>query len=97
MSAAYKINEIRTLSFSVSGGVHSPLDWSAEDWNENMRTNLTGLWLVSKHVCKRMCDAKQKGSVINISSITGIDRGQLPGALAYSASKTGVNAVTKDS
>ncbi|KAG6528282.1 3-oxoacyl-[acyl-carrier-protein] reductase FabG-like [Zingiber officinale] len=79
----------------IRGGVHSPLNWSEEDWNNNIRTNLTGLWLVSKHVCKLMCDAKVKGSVINISSIGGIDRGQLPGGLAYTASKTGVNGVTK--
>lgn len=82
------------LSF-FQGGVHSPLNWSEEDWNNNIRINLTGLWLVSKHVCKLMCDAKVKGSVINISSIGGIDRGQLPGGLAYTASKTGVNGVTK--
>ncbi|KAJ8459121.1 hypothetical protein OPV22_032047 [Ensete ventricosum] len=79
----------------VRGGVHSPLDWSEEEWSRNIRTNLTGLWLVSKHVCKHMRDAKQKGSVINISSIGGIERGQLPGGLAYTASKTGVNAITK--
>ncbi|CAL9166873.1 unnamed protein product [Musa hybrid cultivar] len=79
----------------VRGDVHSPLDWSEEEWSSNIRTNLTGLWLVSKHVCKHMRDAKQKGSVINISSIGGIERGQLPGGLAYVASKTGVNAVTK--
>ncbi|WOL19492.1 hypothetical protein Cni_G28290 [Canna indica] len=79
----------------VRGGVHSPLDWSEEDWNNNIKTNLTGLWLVSKHVCKFMCDAKQKGSVINISSIGGIERGHLPGGVAYTASKTGVNGVTK--
>lgn len=80
---------------SVPGAVNSPLDWSEEEWSNNIRTNLTGTWLVSKHVCKRMCDAKQKGCVINISSIGGIDRGHLPGGIAYSASKTGANAITK--
>lgn len=82
-------------AFILSGGVHSPLDWSEEDWNNNIRTNLTGLWLVSKHVCKLMRDAKVKGSVVNISSIGGIHRGNLPGGLAYTASKTGVNGITK--
>lgn len=66
-----------------------------EEWNINMTTNLTGLWLVSKYVCRRMRDAKQKGSVINISSIAGLERGQLPRGVAYSASKAGVNSVTK--
>ncbi|ONK64395.1 uncharacterized protein A4U43_C07F25400 [Asparagus officinalis] len=77
------------------GGVHAALDWPEEEWNSNIRTNLTGLWLVSKHVCRRMRDAKVEGSVINISSVTGLERAQGPGAIAYSASKTGVTAVTR--
>lgn len=79
----------------VSGGIYSSLEWPEEEWNNIMATNLTGLWLVSKHVCKRMRDTKQKGSIINISSINGLERGQLPGNLAYSVSKTGVNAITR--
>lgn len=82
-------------SLCASGGVYSPLDWPEEEWNHNIATNLTGLWLVSKYVCRQMRDAKQKGSVINISSIGGIHRGQLPGGIAYTASKAGVNAITK--
>jgi NAD(P)-dependent dehydrogenase (short-subunit alcohol dehydrogenase family) len=42
-----------------------------------------------------MRDANQGGSVINISSISGLNRGQLPGGLAYCVSKTGVNTMTK--
>ncbi|XP_009391879.2 uncharacterized protein LOC103977939 [Musa acuminata AAA Group] len=78
----------------VRGGVYSAVDWSEEEWHRIMTTNLTGQWLVSKHVCIRMRDAKQKGAVINISSIAGTARGQLPGSLAYTASKTGVNSIT---
>lgn len=79
----------------IRGGVHSPLDWSEDDWENNIRSNLTGLWLVSKHVCRRMRDSRIKGSVINISSVGGLDRGQSPGAIAYVASKTGVMSVTR--
>ncbi|KAG0495773.1 hypothetical protein HPP92_000464 [Vanilla planifolia] len=79
----------------MRGGVYSALDLPEEEWNTNFKTNVTGLWLVSKSVCKRMRDAEQKGSVINISSITGLTRGQLPGSLGYSASKTAVNVVTR--
>ncbi|CAA0832864.1 NAD(P)-binding Rossmann-fold superfamily protein [Striga hermonthica] len=42
-----------------------------------------------------MRDSKNGGSVINISSISGLERGQLPGGLAYVCSKTAVNAMTK--
>ncbi|KAG0474169.1 hypothetical protein HPP92_016026 [Vanilla planifolia] len=77
------------------GSVNYSLDWSEDEWHDNLFTNLIGSWLVSKHVCRLMRDAKQKGSVVNISSIGGIDRGHIPGGLGYNASKTGLNAVTK--
>lgn len=73
----------------------SPLELCEEEWDGTVRTNLTGTWLVSKYVCIHMRDAKQGGSIINISSIAGLDRGQLPGGLAYASSKTGVVTLTK--
>lgn len=75
--------------------MHTPLELSEEDWDQNLKTNLTGTWLVSKYVCMRMRDAKLGGSVINIASIAGLNRGQLPGGLVYAASKTAVNSITK--
>ncbi|XP_021641334.2 uncharacterized protein LOC110636091 isoform X2 [Hevea brasiliensis] len=79
----------------VRGSVKSPLDLSEQEWNHVVRTNLTGSWLVSKSVCIRMRDSKRGGSIINISSITGLHRGQLPGAVAYCSSKAGLNTMTK--
>uniref|UniRef100_J3MUB4 3-oxoacyl-[acyl-carrier-protein] reductase n=1 Tax=Oryza brachyantha TaxID=4533 RepID=J3MUB4_ORYBR len=79
----------------LRGGVHSPLDWPEDDWNTLIKTNLTGSWLVSKHVCRRMHDAKIKGSVINISSVSGLNRGHLPGSTGYAASKSAMHYVTK--
>ncbi|XP_076955020.1 uncharacterized protein LOC143629698 [Bidens hawaiensis] len=79
----------------VRGNVLSPLELDEEEWDSTMKTNLTGTWLVSKYTCIRMRDAKQGGSITNISSIVGLERGQVPGALAYAASKTGVNTLTK--
>jgi NAD(P)-dependent dehydrogenase (short-subunit alcohol dehydrogenase family) len=79
----------------IRGNVKNPLDLTEEEWNETFRTNLTGSWLVSKYVCIHMRDANQGGSVINISSIAGLNRGHLPGGVAYSASKAGVNIMTK--
>ncbi|KHN24253.1 3-oxoacyl-[acyl-carrier-protein] reductase 1 [Glycine soja] len=79
----------------VRGSVKSPLKLSEEEWDHVFKTNLTGCWLVSKYVCKRMCDIQLKGSIINISSVSGLNRGQLPGAAAYASSKAGVNMLTK--
>uniref|UniRef100_A0A0D9X9M5 Ketoreductase domain-containing protein n=1 Tax=Leersia perrieri TaxID=77586 RepID=A0A0D9X9M5_9ORYZ len=79
----------------LRGGVHSPLDWPEDEWDTLIKTNLTGSWLVAKHVCRRMRDAKLKGSVINISSVAGLNRGHLPGSTGYAASKSAVHYVTK--
>ncbi|VAI86116.1 unnamed protein product [Triticum turgidum subsp. durum] len=77
------------------GGVHSSLDWPEDEWDKLIKTNLTGLWLVAKHVCKHMCDAKIKGSVINISSVAGLNRGNLPGSIGYASSKSAAHSVKK--
>lgn len=79
----------------VRGNVSSPLELTEEEWNNVFKTNITGTWLVSKYVCKLMRDSKRKGSIINISSIAGLERGQLPGGTAYACSKAGVNMLTK--
>ena len=50
---------------------------------------------MSKYVCKHMRDVNQGGSIINISSIAGLNRGQLPGGVAYASAKAGLNAMTK--
>lgn len=77
------------------GRVHSSLDLTEEEWVNICNTNVKGTWLVSKYVCIRMCNSNQGGSVINISSTARLNRGQLPGCLAYASSKTATNAVTK--
>ncbi|GLT88081.1 hypothetical protein SLE2022_061210 [Rubroshorea leprosula] len=79
----------------VRGNVKTPLELSEEEWDHVFKTNLKGSWLVSKYVCIRMRDANRGGSVINISSIAGLNRGQLPGGVAYASAKAGVNTMTK--
>ncbi|XP_058208373.1 uncharacterized protein LOC131321401 [Rhododendron vialii] len=79
----------------VSGSVKPLSDSSEEEWNSIFKINLTGTWLVSKYVCSQMCDAKKGGSVINISSIGGLNRGLLPVSYAYCSSKAAVNTLTK--
>ncbi|EOY08789.1 hypothetical protein QUC31_010751 [Theobroma cacao] len=79
----------------IRGNVKNPMELSEEEWNQTIKTNLTGSWLVSKYVCMHMLDANQGGSIINISSIAGLNRGQLPGGVAYAASKAGLIAMTK--
>nr|GMC78274.1 3-oxoacyl-[acyl-carrier-protein] reductase, chloroplastic-like [Ipomoea batatas]GME09482.1 3-oxoacyl-[acyl-carrier-protein] reductase, chloroplastic-like [Ipomoea batatas] len=75
----------------IRGSRQTPFDLTEKEWNDNIRTNLTGTWLVTKYVCLLMRNARLGGSVINISSLTGLNRGQFMGALAYSCSKSAVN------
>ena len=71
------------------------MEYEEKDWNYMYRINVTGLWLMAKHVCLHMRNAKQGGSVINIASITGTNRVYLPGGIAYASSKAAVNTMTK--
>ncbi|KAL1546853.1 3-oxoacyl-[acyl-carrier-protein] reductase FabG-like [Salvia divinorum] len=79
----------------IRGLMHTPLELSEDEWNDLFRTNVKGAWLVSKYVCRRMRDSGLGGSVINISSVAGLGRGLSPGALAYVASKSALNATTR--
>lgn len=83
------------MGINYAGKVRGPLEWSEEEWDEVVRTNLTGSWLVSKYVSIHMRDSNQEGSIINISSISGLNRVQQYGALPYSCSKAGLNTMTE--
>lgn len=72
------------------------MELTEEEWNNTYNTNLRGAWMVSKYVCKRMIDAKQGGgSVINITSMAGLNRIAVPGTTAYATSKMALDMVTK--
>lgn len=79
----------------IRGPVKNPLNLSEEDWDRTFNTNLRGSWLVSKYVGLHMVASNQGGSIINISSTAGLNRGHLPGALAYATSKSALNTMTK--
>ncbi|XP_038883654.1 3-oxoacyl-[acyl-carrier-protein] reductase FabG-like [Benincasa hispida] len=79
----------------LRGTVKSPMNLSEEEWNEVMNTNVRGCWLVSKYICIHMNKANRGGSIINISSISGLNRVQQSGCIAYSSSKTALNTLTK--
>lgn len=66
---------------------------SEEDWNAVIDTNLTGVWRVGKHATNAMINAKAKGSIVNIASITA-HRTQYM-TTAYCVSKAGVDHLTR--
>ncbi|XAR54467.1 3-oxoacyl-[acyl-carrier-protein] reductase [Bertholletia excelsa] len=79
----------------VRGSVTTSVELSEEEWENTYRTNITGAWMVAKYVCRKMIDAGKGGSIINISSISGLDRVHTPGGVAYASSKAAMHILTK--
>ena len=73
--------------------VSSFLDMSKEDWDQVIRTNLDGCFLVAQACAIHMRAAGIAGSIINIASIAGLR--QAGHVSAYSASKAAVVQLTK--
>ncbi|HOI59812.1 MAG TPA: SDR family NAD(P)-dependent oxidoreductase [Candidatus Pacearchaeota archaeon] len=66
---------------------------SDEDWQKVIDVNLTGVFYGVRAACNYMKDNDIKGSIINMSSILGING--FSGAISYCAAKGGVNQVTR--
>lgn len=77
------------------GGTDSSLDIAEDEWDDVFKTNLDGAWLVSKYIGRCMREAGQGGSIINISTVFGLDRVQQHGSVAYGSSKAGMNNMTR--
>lgn len=67
-------------------------DMTVEEWKQVMDTNLTSMFLTCKYLTPGMVRA-QHGHIINISSVWGNVGASME--VAYSASKGGVNLLTK--
>ncbi len=68
------------------------LESSREEFERVVRINLTGTFLVSQAVARKMAERKS-GSIINIASLSGQKGGV--GRSAYGASKAGVELLNK--
>lgn len=74
---------------------HDPAEKTPlETWNRVLEVNLRGTFLCCQAVARVMLD-KGKGCIVNFSSIGGVV-GLGRGTNAFSASKGGVNALTKE-
>lgn len=67
-------------------------DMTLAEWNRVLQTNLTSVFCCCKHAIPDMVHAKS-GAILNISSVWGITGASCEAA--YSASKGGMNALTK--
>jgi meso-butanediol dehydrogenase / (S,S)-butanediol dehydrogenase / diacetyl reductase len=74
-------------------GLFTPLvDVEAEDYDRLMNTNLRGMFMGCKYAVPFMQEAG-KGSIVNISSVHGVDGGA--NASVYAATKGGISGCTR--
>jgi 3-oxoacyl-[acyl-carrier protein] reductase/meso-butanediol dehydrogenase/(S,S)-butanediol dehydrogenase/diacetyl reductase len=69
------------------------VDLAYETWRNVLVTNLDGTFLLSREVARQLLAQGEGGSIVNISSIASKLAG--PNTAAYSASKAGINALSR--
>jgi NAD(P)-dependent dehydrogenase (short-subunit alcohol dehydrogenase family) len=75
------------------GEMGGPVELGEKDWDRVVDTNLKSMFLTCKHVLPHM-ERAGRGAIINVSSMAAVRFAPYP-MLAYSASKAGVNALTR--
>jgi NAD(P)-dependent dehydrogenase (short-subunit alcohol dehydrogenase family) len=85
---------VHSAGVASGGPVHT---LATEEWDRVLRVNLTGTYLVAKHVVDAMLAQPMvggsRGAVVTIASIEGLEG--TAGGSVYSASKGGVVLLTK--
>jgi NAD(P)-dependent dehydrogenase (short-subunit alcohol dehydrogenase family) len=69
------------------------LEMERADWDRQLAVQLTGPFLMSKHVARLMIDRGTAGRIVNISSVAAL-MGRVKGG-AHCASKAGLTLLTK--
>ncbi len=83
--------DILVNNAGISGRIGSMLDYPDEVFDQVMAVNARSVFLGMKHVANHMKD--KGGSIVNISSVSGIGGGRF--TIAYTASKHAVVGMTK--
>jgi NAD(P)-dependent dehydrogenase (short-subunit alcohol dehydrogenase family) len=87
------VNNAGITGFEEGAVPHDPEHASLQDWHKVHRTNLDGVFLGCKHAIAAMRRTNSSGSIINISSRSGMVG--IPGAAAYASSKAAVRNHSK--
>lgn len=91
-----RFTKIDILSAVAGIGDRNPAEeMIIQQWDRVIAINLRGVWLFNQEVGKHMIACGEGGSIINMSSIAG-QIGLTTGNANYSASKGGVDALTRD-
>jgi len=84
----YGALDIAYANAGIIGSLSGIFDDEPENWEQVLRVNLIGPWLMIKHAGKYLADQGRGGSIICTASVAGLRSGA--GGVAYSASKAGV-------
>ncbi|HEX6295095.1 MAG TPA: SDR family NAD(P)-dependent oxidoreductase [Burkholderiales bacterium] len=91
LAATHRV-DILVNNAGIAGMNKPTVDYPLEEWERVLRVNLTSQFLCCRAAAPRMVKAGY-GRIVNIASIAGKEGN--PNAVAYSASKAGVIALTK--
>jgi len=90
-----KFGRIDILVNNAGIGIGRPFfDKTVDDWNETLRVNLIGTFLMCQAAAKFMVAAKS-GKIVNVSSVRGLDYLGREPVIDYSAAKAAVISLTK--
>jgi 7-alpha-hydroxysteroid dehydrogenase len=76
-----------------TGSIAALVDQRGDEWEQTLRTNLTGVMHCVKHQAAAMVQAGHGGSIVNVSSIAGALTHRLMSA--YCVSKAGLEMLTR--
>jgi NAD(P)-dependent dehydrogenase (short-subunit alcohol dehydrogenase family) len=75
------------------GNIKAALDYTDEDWDRIVGTNLRGAWIVAQEYARRVVAAKRRGNIVNVTSILAT---RVTGQVSpYAASKAGLKHLTE--
>jgi NAD(P)-dependent dehydrogenase (short-subunit alcohol dehydrogenase family) len=75
------------------GDIKPPLDYTDEDWDRIVGTNLRGAWVVAQEYARRLIAAGRPGNIINVTSILA---SRVTGRVSpYAAAKAGLKHLTQ--
>ena len=76
------------------GAIGGPTELAEEEWQRVLATNLTSMFLTCKAVLPDM-EQRGSGAIVNVSSMAAVRASSGVSLLVYSASKGGVNSLTR--
>ncbi|MFF4578730.1 SDR family NAD(P)-dependent oxidoreductase [Streptomyces sp. NPDC001389] len=85
--------DVAVNNAGILRGTVPAADIAEEDWDEVLRTNITGVWMAMKHEIAHMRE-NGGGVIVNVASNLGAHT-RIPNAAAYVTSKAAVAALTR--